>query len=351
MTALNSALENTHVAYLRNLPSPNDLFDEVSIETQVQSQIVEFRRTIGNILSGADKRLMVIVGPCSISEPKSALEYANRLKVLSDSLSDRLFIVMRVYFQKPRTIRGWKGFVYDPDLDGSHDIVRGLKLSRRLMADIANLGLAIGTEFLDSIVPQYLSDLVTWTSIGARTSESQIHRELASGLSMPVGFKNNTSGNIDVAVHAAVAGMGSHVFLGIDKAGVPSVVKTTGNPDCHLILRGGNQSNYDTESVKSAVKLMAEYKIEKSLIIDCSHGNSNKDCKQQVGVANAVMGIRKQIPGAVGGLMLESNLFEGKQSIPEKVSDLKYGVSITDECLGWEDSEKCLRHLYDLAGG
>ncbi|MDD3432170.1 MAG: 3-deoxy-7-phosphoheptulonate synthase AroG [Tepidiphilus sp.] len=302
------------------------------------------RQAIHRILYGADDRLLVIVGPCSIHDPEAALEYARRLKEQADRLRGDLLVVMRVYFEKPRTTVGWKGLINDPYLDDSFRINDGIRLARRLLWEITEMGLPAGTEFLDMITPQYIADLIAWGAIGARTTESQVHRELASGLSCPVGFKNGTDGNVRIAIDAIKAAQAPHHFLSVTKAGHSAIVSTTGNEDCHVILRGGSEPNYDATSVETACRDLAAAGIPAKVMIDCSHGNSRKQFKRQLEVVESVA---EQLAGGedrIIGVMIESHLKEGRQDLmPGK--PLEYGKSITDACIGWEDTVAALDRL------
>lgn len=302
------------------------------------------RQAIHRILYGADDRLLVIVGPCSIHDPEAALEYARRLKEQADRLRGELLVVMRVYFEKPRTTVGWKGLINDPYLDDSYRINDGIRLARRLLWEITEMGLPAATEFLDMITPQYIADLIAWGAIGARTTESQVHRELASGLSCPVGFKNGTDGNVRIAIDAIKAAQAPHHFLSVTKAGHSAIVSTTGNEDCHVILRGGKEPNYDANSVEAACRDLAAAGIPAKVMIDCSHGNSRKQFKRQLEVVESVA---EQLAGGedrIIGVMIESHLNEGRQDLmPGK--PLEYGKSITDACIGWEDTVAALDRL------
>ena len=302
------------------------------------------RQAIHRILYGADDRLLAIVGPCSIHDPEAALEYARRLKEQADRLRGELLVVMRVYFEKPRTTVGWKGLINDPYLDDSYRINDGIRLARRLLWEITEMGLPAATEFLDMITPQYIADLIAWGAIGARTTESQVHRELASGLSCPVGFKNGTDGNVRIAVDAIKAAQSPHHFLSVTKAGHSAIVSTSGNEDCHVILRGGKEPNYDANSVEAACRDLAAAGIPAKVMIDCSHGNSRKQFKRQLEVVEAVA---EQLAGGedrIIGVMIESHLKEGRQDlVPGK--PLEYGKSITDACIGWEDTVAALDRL------
>ena len=302
------------------------------------------RQAIHRILYGADDRLLAIVGPCSIHDPEAALEYAGRLKEQADRLRGELLVVMRVYFEKPRTTVGWKGLINDPYLDDSYRINDGIRLARRLLWEITEMGLPAATEFLDMITPQYIADLIAWGAIGARTTESQVHRELASGLSCPVGFKNGTDGNVRIAIDAIKAAQAPHHFLSVTKAGHSAIVSTSGNEDCHVILRGGKEPNYDANSVEAACRDLAAAGIPAKVMIDCSHGNSRKQFKRQLEVVEAVA---EQLAGGedrIIGVMIESHLKEGRQDlVPGK--PLEYGKSITDACIGWEDTVAALDRL------
>lgn len=333
---------DVRVESLRPLISPALLLDEIRLKSGVSDVITTGRLEIARALYGQDDRLVVVVGPCSIHDPKAALEYASKLKALADQLKDSLIIVMRVYFEKPRTTVGWKGLINDPNLDGSFSINDGLRTARTLLCKIVELGLPTGCEFLDPISPQYTADLVSWGAIGARTTESQVHRELASGLSMPVGFKNGTDGNTRVAVDGVVSAKHPHRFLGVTDQGLAAIVSTHGNPDCHIILRGSDKGpNYDVGCIKATKEFLQSAGIPPKLMIDLSHGNSGKDHKQQPKVAEAVAEQIKSGENAIFGVMMESFLVEGKQSLTVK-SKLTYGMSITDACMDWTTTAKVL---------
>jgi 3-deoxy-7-phosphoheptulonate synthase len=294
-----------------------------------------------------DPRLLVVIGPCSIHDEKSALEYATRLSQLQKEFADEMEIVMRVYFEKPRTTIGWKGLINDPHMDGSQDIETGLKIARQLLLKIVGLGLPAATEFLDPVVPQYIADLITWAAIGARTTESQTHREMASGLSMPVGLKNATDGSLQVAIDAMGATRHAHSFLGMNEDGVTSIVRTNGNPDAHVVLRGGRaMTNYDAASIQAAEAKLAAEKLPPVLMVDCSHANSEKKFAKQEEVWRSVVEQRVGGTKSLIGLMVESHLNEGNQPIPKMLAELRYGVSITDSCIGWEATERMLRWGY-----
>jgi len=328
------------------LPPPEHLIRFFPIQgTAVESLITDTRHSIQKIMAGKDDRLLVIIGPCSIHDPAAALEYAHRLKAQRTKYADTLEIVMRVYFEKPRTTVGWKGLINDPYLDESYRIDEGLRIARQLLIEINRHGLPAGSEFLDVISPQYLGDLISWGAIGARTTESQVHRELASGLSAPIGFKNGTDGNIKIATDAIQAAAGGHHFLSVHKNGQVAIVQTKGNKDCHVILRGGKAPNYDAKSVAEACADLEKAKLPASLMVDCSHANSSKQHEKQLDVAKD---IAAQIAGgsrSVFGLMVESHLHAGAQKFTPGKDDsnkLEYGKSITDACLGWDDSLQCL---------
>jgi 3-deoxy-7-phosphoheptulonate synthase len=333
------------------LPPPEHLMRFFPIAgTAVERLITKTRKTIHHILHGQDDRLLVIIGPCSIHDPAAALEYARRLKPLRDKYADTLEIVMRVYFEKPRTTVGWKGLINDPYLDESYRIDEGLRIARQLLIEINRAGLPAASEFLDVISPQYIGDLISWGAIGARTTESQVHRELASGLSAPIGFKNGTDGNIKIATDAIQAAARGHHFLSVHKNGQVAIVQTQGNKDCHVILRGGKAPNYDAGSVAAACKELEASKLPATLMVDFSHANSSKQHKKQVDVARDIAG---QIAGGsrqVFGVMVESHLHEGAQKFTpgkDDVAALEYGKSITDACIGWDDSEQVLQVLSD----
>jgi 3-deoxy-7-phosphoheptulonate synthase len=340
--------QDLRVAATVRLEAPRALKNELPMTEASNRTVVAGRGAVQNILTHEDPRLLVVVGPCSIHDTRGALEYAERLARLRDELSDRLYIVMRVYFEKPRTTIGWKGLINDPHLDGSYDIETGLKVARRLLLDITELGLPTGTEFLDPIVPQYIADLVSWAAVGARTTESQTHREMASGLSMPVGFKNATDGSLQIALDALLAARTSHSFLGIDQEGITAIVRTTGNPFGHVVLRGGRaRTNYDAQSIADAMAALQKAGEYPALMVDCSHANSAKQFARQEEVAQTVLAQRAAGNRALIGLMVESYLHEGNQPMPENPVDLKYGISVTDACVSWETTERILRYAYD----
>ena len=327
------------------LIAPAILAEEIPLTEDAAKKVYESRRTIEAILDGKDARLLVVVGPCSIHDTTAALEYADRLRQVSDALADTLLIVMRVYFEKPRTVVGWKGLINDPDLDESYHINQGLRLARQVLADILALGVPAGTEFLDTTFGQFYTDLISWGAIGARTAESQIHRELASGLSMPVGIKNRTDGNVKVAVDAIQAARCRHLFPSLTKEGAPAILETTGNPYAHLVLRGGSETgpNFDSDSIDAAVQLLRAAALPEIVMVDCSHANSDKDAARQIDVAGAIMKNLKSSP--VRALMIESHLVGGRQNSP-----VRYGQSITDACLGFDETKDLLHRLADSIG-
>lgn len=327
--------------------SPEELVRELPLSEKSVRTVIESRDIIKDILAKKDRRLLVVTGPCSIHDEEAALEYAERLNSLRKEVEEKVFLVMRVYFEKPRTNIGWKGMINDPWLDGSCDIMSGLRKARELLLKITGMGLATATEMLDPITPQYIADLICWSAIGARTIESQTHREMVSGLSMPVGLKNGTDGDLMVAINGIVASGSPQQFIGIDSKGRTSIVKTRGNPWTHLVLRGGNRPNYDSVSIHEAIGLLRKNGLKETLMVDCSHANSNRDYRMQPVVWQDVINQRMDGNGAITGLMIESNLFEGSQVITGPPSDLKYGVSITDACISWETTERMIRTACD----
>ncbi len=336
--------ENINVLEIIPLVTPHLLKQELSTSTTSLSTVLSARQTIRDILAGKDSRLLVVIGPCSIHDPAAALEYAAKLAVLRQELEQDLFILMRVYFEKPRTTIGWKGLIYDPHMDGSADIACGLRLARRMLLIINEMGLPTATEMLDPIVPQYTADLVSWVAIGARTTESQTHRQMASGLSMPIGFKNRTDGNVQVAVDAMDAARHPHSFLGIDEDGHIAIVRTNGNECGHLVLRGAKSGpNYEVEGIRDACERMTAGGLNPTIMVDCSHGNSGKSFAAQEKVWNSVLAQRIAGNKAIIGMLVESNLCEGSQAIPKNLNELRHGVSVTDECVGWETTERMLR--------
>jgi 3-deoxy-7-phosphoheptulonate synthase len=343
--------QDLHVKEIVRLLTPRALKAELPMSEACNATVVRGRQSINAILAQIDPRLLVVVGPCSIHDPVGALDYAGKLSALRRELDDRLEIVMRVYFEKPRTTIGWKGLINDPHLDNSYDIEGGLKKARRLLLDITALGLPAATEFLDPITPQYIADLISWAAIGARTTESQTHREMASGLSMPVGFKNGTDGSLQIAIDAMGAAMHPHSFIGIDQDGVTSIVRTAGNPSGHVVLRGGRlRANYDAESIREAENQLAGHGLPRVLMVDCSHANSGKQSARQEDVWRNVIGQRAAGTRSLIGLMVESYLQEGTQPFPQgNPASLRYGVSITDACLGWDATARLLQWGHKVA--
>ena len=337
--------DNLNIAQFRALASPEQFREKMPLTESAAQTVFNCRSNVQDILAGKDKRLIVITGPCSIHDSKATLEYVERLGELNEKVKDKILIVMRAYFEKPRTIIGWKGMLYDPYLDNSYDIEEGLERARKLLLAISEKNLPAATEFLDPIVPQYFADLISWAAIGARTTESQIHRQMASGLSMPIGFKNATDGNLSVAIDAIKAARSAHSFLGIDQKGSVIIAETLGNQYGHLVMRGGlDGPNYTSEYVAFADVLLRKADISTGLIIDCSHANSHKDHKGQRNALNDIAGQIRDGNDRIVGVMLESFLEEGKQAIG-KVKDLKYGVSITDSCIGWNETEELICRL------
>lgn len=341
--------DNLRIESTKEVANPVDLLDEFPVTQAAVETVRTARDAIHQILHGGDDRLLVVVGPCSIHDPKAALEYAERLITLKDELRDELVIVMRVYFEKPRTSIGWKGLINDPDLTGEFDINQGLRTARNLMLTLADQGMPAATEYLDLISPQYISDLVSWAAIGARTTESQGHRELASGVSCPIGFKNGTYGNMNIAIHAISAANRPHRFLSVNKQGHSAIFETKGNNDCHIILRGGsNKPNYDEASVDQAVSELKAAKLPPYLMVDMSHANSEKDFNRQSKVSEEVSRQISAGSPSICGVMIESHLVEGNQNGEGKSLDqLTYGQSITDACMGWDATESVLHQLAD----
>jgi len=339
---------NLNVRQVTPIIAPADLKQVFPLSIKGASLVSEWRSQIKSIMKREDPRLMVVVGPCSIHDPVAAIEYAERLAELNEQVKDHLFVVMRVYFEKPRTTVGWKGLINDPDLNGTHQISKGLGIARQLFCAITDLGLPIASEMLDPITPQYLSDMISWGAIGARTTESQTHREMASGLSFPVGFKNGTDGGLQVAIDAMGAAIHSHSFLGMNYAGRTSIVETTGNPDVHIVLRGGNDApNYQPENILQTEKLLKKNNLSPSIMVDCSHANSYKDHTRQKEVLESV--VDQLISGnrSICSIMIESNLRAGNQKIQSDLSNLTYGVSVTDKCVDWETTEAMLLSTRD----
>ena len=341
-------IRDDHVSGTRPLPTPLELLDEIAVPERAAERVLHARADIARLLRGDDPRLLVIVGPCSVDDPDAAREYGARLAVLAEELSESLYVVMRVYFEKPRTTVGWKGLINDPTLDGSGDLSTGLRTARRLLIDVLELGLPTATEFLEPVIPQFLADVVCWAAIGARTTESPTHRQMASGLSMPVGIKNGTDGSLDIALDAMVAAAAPHHFLGIDPEGRVAVVETTGNPDRHLVLRGGGgRTNFDARSIRAAAATLDARSLPNRVLVDASHGNSNKDPRRQPAVVDDLVGQIVSGERNILGCMIESYLEEGRQDVGPDPSSRRYGVSITDACLGWEDTAALLRRVAD----
>ena len=336
--------ENLNIVEVMPITSPKKLKDLLPVSDSVIETVLNARNAIKSILEGEDSRLLMIVGPCSIHDPKAAIEYAERLKKLADEVSETVLVVMRVYFEKPRTTVGWKGLINDPELDGSHKINKGIELARRLLLDINALGLPCATETLDPITPQYLADLISWSAIGARTTESQTHREMASGLSMPVGFKNGTDGGLSVAINAMKSALQPHHFLGINNEGLSSAIQTSGNRNLHLVLRGGNNGpNYDAVSIHKAAESLASEGLPEAIMIDCNHANSGKDPSRQELVLRDAIHQIKNGDNSIIGIMIESNINGGNQPIS---ASLQYGVSITDACLDWENTNRIILNAH-----
>ena len=338
--------DDVRITGLQEVLPPIKLHEEYPIDEKASETVYHARQAIHDILQGEDDRLVVVTGPCSVHDPDAAREYAAKLKGLIDELSTDLCIIMRVYFEKPRTTVGWKGLINDPDLDGSFKINKGLRLARKLLLDLAIEGVPTGTEYLDLISPQYIADLISWGAIGARTTESQGHRELASGISCPIGFKNSTDGGFKIAIDAVKAASSPHVFMSLNKEGHSAIFSTKGNHDCHIILRGGKQPNYDAASIQHAAEQLEKYGLKPLMMVDCSHANSMKDYRRQVDVCNSVVAQVADGENRIMGVMLESHLVEGRQDVIDGQS-LTYGQSVTDACISWETTEGCLRGLAD----
>jgi len=346
-----SATDDERILDITPLPPPEHLIRFFPIRgTAMEGLISQTRQRIRRIMAGDDDRLLVVIGPCSIHDPNAAIEYARRLQVEREKYAGTLEIVMRVYFEKPRTTVGWKGLINDPYLDESYRIDEGLRIARQLLLEINRLGVPAGSEFLDVISPQYIGDLIAWGAIGARTTESQVHRELASGLSAPIGFKNGTDGNIKIATDAIQAAARGHHFLSVHKNGQVAIVETRGNPDCHVILRGGKAPNYDAQHVAAACADLDKSRLPQRLMVDCSHANSSKQHQRQLDVARDIAGQMRAGSGSIFGVMVESHLSDGAQKFTPGKDDpavLEYGKSITDACLGWDDSLAVLEVLSD----
>ncbi|HXN85534.1 MAG TPA: 3-deoxy-7-phosphoheptulonate synthase [Candidatus Binataceae bacterium] len=335
-------IQDVHVKSTQALIPPHQLKDRLPVDEAIVATVVEARETIRKIIHGTDRRMLCIVGPCSIHDPASAIEFAERLRRLKDAVAEQIFLVMRVYFEKPRTTVGWKGLINDPHMDDSCDITEGLRIARTLLIEINRMGLAAATETLDPITPQYIADLISWSAIGARTTESQTHREMASGLSMPVGFKNSTEGNLQVAINAVQSARRAHSFLGITQEGMTAIIRTAGNPDTHIVLRGGKTPNFDAASITECEQMLSAAGLEPRVMVDCSHAQTGKDYSKQPEVFATLV---KQVAAgsnAILGAMLESNLEAGNQPLGTDRKALKYGVSITDPCIDWATTERCL---------
>jgi len=338
--------DDVRINKIKDLLPPIALLERFPASEKATQSVFNGRQAIHNILNGKDDRLLVVIGPCSIHDPKAALEYGEKLVELRDKYQDSLEIVMRVYFEKPRTTVGWKGLINDPYMDSSFKLNDGLRIGRQLLLELNNLGLPTAGEFLDMITPQYMADFMCWGAIGARTTESQVHRELASGLSCPVGFKNGTDGTVKVAIDAIGSAAAAHHFLSVTKFGHAAIVETTGNPDCHIILRGGKSTNFDAQSVKVVTEQLEKSKLNNKIMIDFSHANSQKKFENQLQVCTDVCGQIAQGNHNVFGVMVESNLVEGRQDLINNKAEV-YGQSITDACIGWQDTEKLLAQLSD----
>jgi 3-deoxy-7-phosphoheptulonate synthase len=344
--------ENLNIEAFEPMPTPEEIHGRVPLSDAAAESVLAGRRTLERILDGKDSRVFVVVGPCSIHDPVAGLDYARRLKQLADEVADTMLLVMRVYFEKPRTATGWKGYINDPRMDDSFHIEEGMQKAREFLLAVNELGLPAGTEALDPISPQYLGDLIAWTAIGARTSESQTHRELASGLSSPVGFKNGTDGSLTAAINAIISASSPHNFLGINMQGRSSVVRTCGNRYGHLVLRGGgDRPNYDTVSVALAENALAKAKLAANIVVDCSHANSYKKPELQPLVMHDVVNQIRLGNKSIVGLMIESNIEAGNQPIPADLSKLKYGCSVTDACVDWPTTEKMIREAHDALRG
>jgi 3-deoxy-7-phosphoheptulonate synthase len=339
-------LDDIRIDSIQQLIAPTILKEQIPVSEQAHNTVTQVREEAEAILRGSDNRVLAIVGPCSIHDTEAALEYADRLAALNEEVKDDILLVMRVYFEKPRTTIGWKGLINDPDLDQSYHINRGLTIARRLLVEVNERGIGAGTEFLDTISPQFYADLISWGAIGARTTECQLHRELASGLSMPVGFKNGTEGNCQIAIDAIQSASKPHRFLSVTKAGDSAIVATKGNETCHVILRGGKSGpNFDGESVARVRKSLQDAGLDPSIMIDCSHANSGKDYKNQPAVCAKIGAQIATGDMSIRSIMIESHLKEGSQKINSDSSELDYGVSVTDSCVGWETTEEMIRHL------
>ena len=337
-------IQDIHVRGAEPLISPRVLKEEFPVDEAIAGLVVEARETVRAVLAGTDPRILCIVGPCSIHDPVAAIDYARRLAALREEVADQMFVMMRVYFEKPRTTVGWKGLINDPDMDDSCNMREGLRIARRLLIEINRMGLPATTEMLDPITPQYIADLISWAAIGARTTESQTHREMASGLSMPVGFKNTTDGNLQAAINAVESARRPHSFLGITQDGVSAIIRTSGNPATHVVLRGGRNPNYDTSSIAECVKMLEQRGLEPRALVDCSHAQTSKDYRKQPAVFDAIVEQLCAGSRSIMGVMIESNIEAGNQPVNSDKSKLKYGVSVTDPCIDWPTTERCLRN-------
>jgi 3-deoxy-7-phosphoheptulonate synthase len=341
-------VNDLHIRDITPLVAPRELKERHPLTEESAELVYSSRETIKRIIRREDPRMLAIVGPCSIHDTRAALDYAERLRAFAEEVKETMYVVMRVYFEKPRTTFGWRGLIVDPYMDGSYDIAHGLELARSTLLQITGMGLPAGSEMLDPIVPQYIDDLVSWAAIGARTTESQTHRNLASGLSMPVGFKNSTSGNFEMAINAMQSANHPASFIGIDQEGNTCILHTTGNDASHLILRGGKSGpNYYEENVEEAEEAMLEAGLTPSVVIDCSHANSGKKQVRQQRVLHSLVDQVTRGQGAITGFMLESNLKEGCQEIPEETAELRYGVSVTDACIGWEETRRIVAEAHE----
>lgn len=340
-------LNNIHIIDEQILITPKSLKKKFPLNSKIEKQIATSRQIISDIIHSRDHRLLIVCGPCSVHDPEAAITYAKKLKDLSEKLKDQLYIVMRVYFEKPRTYIGWKGLINDPYMDNSCDMEAGLHIARKLLLELLDIGLPLAKEALDPNTPQYIGDLFSWSAIGARTTESQIHREMASGLSMPVGFKNGTDGNLNTAINAMRASSMPHRFVGINQEGQVCLLQTKGNPDSHIILRGGKNPNYSQEDVAQCEKEMLQSSLKPSLMIDCSHGNSNKNYLKQIDVAKSITSQIENGNRSIIGMMLESNINEGNQPSEQPRNSMLYGVSVTDACINWSMTKNLLTNIYN----
>jgi 3-deoxy-7-phosphoheptulonate synthase len=344
-------IHDIHVAATQRLIAPRALKEELPLTDELARWIADSREVVRRIISGEDRRLMAIVGPCSIHDPDAAVDYAARLAALARKVAGRIHVLMRVYFEKPRTTTGWKGLINDPHMDDSCDMELGLRIARRLLIEINSMGLAAATELLDPITPQYIADLISWAAVGARTTESQTHREMASGLSMPVGFKNRTDGDLRIALNAIESARGAHSFIGIDQDGQTAIIRTTGNPLTHVVLRGGAKPNYDANSIAECERMLTAAGLPARVMVDCSHAQTNKDYTRQPAVLRALIDQIAAGNRSIMGVMVESNIESGNQKPSKDRSALRYGVSITDPCIDWPTTERCLLEAAELLAG